>query len=68
MSMLLADRLTRLIGPRASVPRGVLDQHGLSESHYRNLPPEMVVLPATTQKVTEIVKLCGRGPVFRHAA
>ena len=28
---ILADRLTGMIGPRASVARGVLDQHGQSE-------------------------------------
>ncbi|MHC2331655.1 hypothetical protein ACVIW0_000944 [Bradyrhizobium sp. USDA 4454] len=36
----------------------MLDQHGLSESHYRNLPPDIVVFPETTQEVAEIVKLC----------
>ena len=55
---ILADRLTGMIGPRASVARGVLDQHGQSESHYRNLPPDIVVFPETTQEVAEIVKLC----------
>ncbi|MCK1715342.1 MULTISPECIES: FAD-linked oxidase C-terminal domain-containing protein [unclassified Bradyrhizobium] len=54
----LADRLSGMIGARASVARGVLDQHGQSESHYRNLPPDIVVLPETTMEVVEIVKLC----------
>src|SRR5262249_32760057 len=54
----LAERLTGVIGPRASVARGVLDQHGQSESHYRALPPDIVVFPETTQEVAEIVKLC----------
>src|SRR5260370_33443907 len=54
----LADRLAGMIGPRVSVARGVLDQHGQSESHYRNLPPDIVVFPETTQEVAEIVKLC----------
>ncbi|QDP25268.1 FAD-linked oxidase C-terminal domain-containing protein [Bradyrhizobium cosmicum] len=54
----LAERLTGMIGPRASVARGLLDQHGQSESHYRNLPPDIVVFPETTQEVAEIVKLC----------
>ena len=40
---ILAERLTGMIGSRASVARGVLDQHGQSESHYRNLPPDIVV-------------------------
>src|SRR4051812_37233176 len=55
---ILADRLMGMIGSRASVARGVLDQHGQSESHYRNLPPDIVVFPETTQEVAEIVKLC----------
>ena len=54
----LADRLSGMIAPRASVARGVLDQHGQSESHYRALPPDIVVFPETTQEVAEIVKLC----------
>src|SRR5216684_184358 len=54
----LADRLAGMIGPRASVARGVLDQHGQSESHYQALPPDIVVFPETTQEVAEIVKLC----------
>src|SRR5258708_13691055 len=54
----LAERLANLIGPRASVARGVLDQHGQSESYYRALPPDIVVYPETTQEVAEIVKLC----------
>ena len=55
---ILAERLTGMIGPRASVARGVLDQHGQSESHYQSLPPDIVVFPETTQEVAEIVKLC----------
>src|SRR5260370_21536688 len=54
----LAERLANLIGPRASVARGVLDQHGQSESYYRALPPDIVVFPETTQEVADIVKLC----------
>ncbi|RZI37994.1 FAD-binding protein, partial [Herbaspirillum sp. HC18] len=55
---ILAERLAGMIGPRASVARAVLDQHGQSESHYRSLPPDIVVFPETTQEVAEIVKLC----------
>lgn len=54
----LAERLTGMIGPRASIARGVLDQHGQSESYYRALPPDIVVFPETTQEVVEVVKLC----------
>ncbi len=54
----LADRLSDVIGARASVARGVLDQHGQSESYYRTLPPDIVVFPETTQEVVEIIRLC----------
>ncbi|MEY9429977.1 D-lactate dehydrogenase (cytochrome) [Bradyrhizobium ottawaense] len=67
---ILAERLTGMIGPRASVARGVLDQHGQSESHYRNLPPDIVVFPETTQEVAEIVKLCASAgmPIVPYGA
>ena len=57
-SAALAERLTGVIGPRATIARGVLDQHGQSESYYRALPPDIVVFPETTQEVAEIVRLC----------
>ena len=53
----LVERLTNVIGPRASVARGVLDQHGASESYYRALPPDIVVFPETTEEVREIVRV-----------
>lgn len=40
-SAALAERLESVIGPRASVARGVLDQHGQSESYYRALSPAL---------------------------
>src|SRR4051795_992129 len=54
----LAEGLTGVIGPRVSIARGVLDQHGQSESYYPALPPDIVVFPETTQEVADIVKLC----------
>ncbi|CCD98268.1 FAD-linked oxidase C-terminal domain-containing protein [Bradyrhizobium sp. STM 3809] len=54
----LAERLARLMGPRASVARGVLDQHGRSESYYPTLTPDIVVFPETTAEIVEIVRLC----------
>ncbi|WP_316187655.1 MULTISPECIES: FAD-linked oxidase C-terminal domain-containing protein [unclassified Bradyrhizobium] len=54
----LAERLSSLIGPRASLARGVLDQHGRSESYYPAMPPDIVVFPETTQEVADIVRLC----------
>lgn len=57
-AMALADRLAAMIGPRASVARGVLDQHGQSESYHPAATPDVVAFPETTQEVAEIVKLC----------
>lgn len=57
-SAALAERLESVIGPRATIARCVLDQHGQSESYYRALPPDIVVFPETTAEVAEIVKLC----------
>jgi len=54
----LAQRLAKVVGPRVTTARGVLDQHGQSESYYRTMPPDIVVFPETTQEVAEIVKLC----------
>ena len=54
----LVERLSAMIGSRATVARSVLDQHGQSEAYHRLLPPDVVVFPETTQEVVEIVKLC----------
>jgi D-lactate dehydrogenase (cytochrome) len=64
------DRLVDVIGPRATVARGVLEQHGRSEAYHRILPPDVVVFPETTQEVVEIVKLCAslRMPIIPFGA
>src|SRR5262245_50420650 len=54
----LAEQLIGMLGPRASVARGVLDHHGHGESWYRPLPPDIVVHRDSTQEVAEVVKLC----------
>ncbi|MGO4712846.1 FAD-linked oxidase C-terminal domain-containing protein [Bradyrhizobium sp. 2TAF24] len=56
----LLDSLTRMVGPRATTARGVLEQHGRSEAYHASRPPDVVVFPETTQEVAEIVRLCAR--------
>src|ERR1700723_1963659 len=52
------DRLAGVMGERATVARGVLEQHGRSEAYHGLLPPDVVVFPETTGEVVETVKLC----------
>ncbi|UFS76497.1 FAD-binding protein [Tardiphaga sp. 37S4] len=52
-------RLNEIIGARATIARGVLDDHGRSEAYHASRPPDVVVFPETTQEIAEIVKLCG---------
>jgi D-lactate dehydrogenase (cytochrome) len=66
----LVERLSAMIGPRATVARSVLEQHGQSEAYHRVLPPDVVVFPETTQEVIEIVRLCAslRMPIIPFGA
>ncbi|WP_315837857.1 FAD-linked oxidase C-terminal domain-containing protein [Bradyrhizobium prioriisuperbiae] len=54
----VVDRLTQMVGSRATTARGVLEQHGRSEAYHASRPPDVVVFPETTEEVAEIVKLC----------
>jgi D-lactate dehydrogenase (cytochrome) len=66
----LVERLSAMIGSRATVARSVLEQHGQSEAYHGVLPPDVVVFPETTQEVVEIVKLCAnlRMPIIPFGA
>ena len=66
----LVERLSAMIGTRATVARSVLDQHGQSEAYHGVLPPDVVVFPETTQEVVEIVRLCAnlRMPIIPFGA
>ncbi len=52
------DRMVGVMGERATVARGVLEQHGRSEAYHGLLPPDVVVFPETTREVVQIVSLC----------
>jgi D-lactate dehydrogenase (cytochrome) len=54
----IVERLVQMVGARATVARGVLDEHGRSEAYHDSRPPDVVVFPETTREVAEIVKLC----------
>ena len=43
----LVERLSAMMGPRATVARSVLEQHGRSEAYHGVLPPDVVVFPET---------------------
>jgi len=45
------DRLAAIVGSRATIARGVLDEHGRSEAYHEHRPPDVVVFPETTQEV-----------------
>ena len=66
----LVERLSAMIGSRATVARSVLEQHGQSEAYHGVLPPDVVVFPETTQEVVEIVRLCAnlRMPIIPFGA
>jgi D-lactate dehydrogenase (cytochrome) len=52
------EHLIELLGPRFTTARGVLDQHGHSETHHRPLPPDAVAFPISNGEVAEIVRAC----------
>ena len=54
----LVSRLAGMMGSRATLARGVLEQHGRSEAYHDSLPPDVVVFPETTTEVVEIVRQC----------
>ncbi|WP_375457819.1 FAD-binding oxidoreductase [uncultured Enterovirga sp.] len=58
--------LTRRYGNRVVTSRAVREQHGHTTTWLPNQPPDLVVLPQTTEEVAEIVRLCAaeRVPVI----
>ncbi len=59
--MSIPDALTALssvLGDRLSLSKSDLDQHGQSETHFADAPPDAVAYPETTQEVSQIVRIC----------
>ena len=52
------DGLAAIVGSRATIARGVLEEHGRSEAYHLPQPPDVVVFPQTTQEVVQVVKFC----------
>lgn len=42
------ERLTEIVGQRATIARGVLDDHSRNEAYHKSAPPGVVVFPETT--------------------
>jgi len=57
---LIAD-LTALLGDnRVSTNAGILDRHGHDESYHETHAPDVVVFPASTEEVAQIMKIARR--------
>ena len=60
------EAITALLGERLSTNRAILDQHGQSETYFRDAPPDVVAFVHNAQEVSEIVKICAQYdcPIF----
>jgi D-lactate dehydrogenase (cytochrome) len=54
----LTAELTQRFGDRVITSAAAREQHGHTLTWVKNQPPDIVVLPRTTDEVSEIVKLC----------
>ncbi len=59
----LVGHLTALLGPRFTTAKAVREQHGISETHHRTLPPDAVAFPRSNDEVTAIVRSCAANNV-----
>ena len=70
----LADDFLRdlrtLFGDRLHLGDAICLQHGHSETHFPDMPPQAVVFPHSTEEVVDLVKLCSaaRVPVIPFGA
>jgi len=60
LSTTLVNELKALLGERATVARGIREQHGKDESYFPYAAPDAVVFPQTTEEVRDIVNICRR--------
>ncbi len=54
----LERALEAAFGDRFTTSAAIRDQHGHSETHFEQLPPDAVIFPQSTAEVVRIVKLC----------
>jgi D-lactate dehydrogenase (cytochrome) len=52
--------LASFLGDRLSRSKSDLANHGRSESHFPETPPDAVAYPKSTGEVAQIVRICGR--------
>ena len=63
LSATLVNELKALLGERASIARGICEQHGKDESYFPYAAPDAVVFPHTTEEVRDVVNICRRHQV-----
>src|SRR6185312_1215464 len=54
----LHDSLRQLLGDRLTTSAAICERHGRDESYHQPHPPDAVAFAASTEEVSEIVKLC----------
>ncbi|HEY2068402.1 MAG TPA: FAD-linked oxidase C-terminal domain-containing protein [Rhizomicrobium sp.] len=54
----LKDQFTKLLGPRFTTAAAAREQHGHSETHHQDMPPDAVVFPHSNEEVVAIVRAC----------
>jgi D-lactate dehydrogenase (cytochrome) len=50
--------LANLLGERLSTKPDILRQHGRDEAYHRDMPPEMVAFPTSTEEVAQVAVIC----------
>ncbi len=56
----LIEELHAIVGQRLTTAPAAREQHGRDESYHASRPPDVVVFAASTEEVSDIVKICAR--------
>ena len=56
----LTEELHAIVGQRLTTAPAAREQHGHDESYHASQPPDVVVFAASTEEVSDIVKVCAR--------
>ena len=56
----LTEELHAIVGQRLTTAAAAREQHGRDESYHASRPPDVVVFAASTEEVSDIVKVCAR--------